>query len=204
MTDFSADIKRVVNNWWVFLIAGILLLAAGSWVVSQPETAYAALTMIFVLTFIVHGVLEIFYAVTNRKVIGGGGGMLVFGIFEFLLGVLLWLSPSISILVLSYYVGVWLLLKGLTLILASLDLDDLGYSYAPWFVVGGVLTIVFAMFVILHPAFGAATVVAWTAISMFVAGIAYVCLAFVLRKAKSDVGNLEQRFEDHEKASSIE
>ncbi len=97
----------------------ILMIIAGIWIVSNPDTGLAALTMIMAVYFIVDGITEIAYSFSLMP-IGGGAFMLLSGIVGLLLGGLIFFHwPESSNYALGIYLGIKLIIDGAMLSLTA-------------------------------------------------------------------------------------
>lgn len=67
MASFVQELKRDVKNWWLFTIIGILLLIAGFYTISNPLATYLGLSVFFGGLIFANGVMELFFALGNRK-----------------------------------------------------------------------------------------------------------------------------------------
>ncbi|UXE67179.1 MAG: DUF308 domain-containing protein [Chryseotalea sp. WA131a] len=59
--------KSAINYWYLSLILGILFIISGILVLRTPLESFLALSIIFSVTFFVHGFFEIVYSIANRK-----------------------------------------------------------------------------------------------------------------------------------------
>ncbi len=100
-------------------LLGILMLLAGVWLVSNPDPGMEILTIILAAYFMADGVLTILYSFSLRP-IGGGWYLLFSGIISIALGVLIFAKwPQSGNVVLGIYIGVKLVLEGLTQVLTG-------------------------------------------------------------------------------------
>ncbi|MCZ7614958.1 MAG: DUF308 domain-containing protein [Ignavibacteriaceae bacterium] len=103
-TSFLKIINNSVKHWYLHLISGLLFIATGIYTFASPLESYLALSVIFSITFLVSGIGEIVFSISNRNEIDSWGWNLVFGIFTLLVGVLLIVKPEISVAMLPLYV----------------------------------------------------------------------------------------------------
>ncbi len=204
-TDIVAtEIKRTINHWWIFLLIGGLLVAAGVWEFFQTSMTLADLRWLFVFLFIVSGILEIFFAFSNRRVVPSWGGFLGFAIIEVILGLILLAESSETAHIFAVYVGVWLLLRGVVFFLAAADAESLGFSSDwMWFVFAGLVTIGLGLSVFLDTQIGVWTVVRWTATAMICSGLFSLLLAYKLRKVRSNVKGVIREVKESKEHSGI-
>lgn len=67
MKTIFDELKQEVKNWWVSLILGILYVAVALGLMFFPFNGYAALSILFSISMLVSGLLEIAFAVSNRS-----------------------------------------------------------------------------------------------------------------------------------------
>ncbi|PSB12938.1 hypothetical protein C7B61_01760 [filamentous cyanobacterium CCP1] len=113
--------SRPVRGFWLNLIVGILYVIAGLYILFNVGAAIVALTFAFGVLFLVEGIYTIIMAFTNRT--GNGMSWLVAlnGIVTLILGILVlnqW--PFSAIWLIGLYVGISLLMSGISLLSAAL------------------------------------------------------------------------------------
>jgi len=189
MASLVQELKRDVKNWWFFTVIGILLLIAGFYTISNPLTSYIGLSVFFGAIIFVNGVMEFSFAIGNRKNEHNWGWTLAAGIIDILLGFILLLYPGLSMGVLPFVVGFYILLLGASLISYALQLNRLAVKGWGWVMAGGVLTLLFALSIIFNPVIGIATIIGWTAFAFIVAGIVNIIFSVQLKKIKNHISS---------------
>ena len=97
----------------------ILMIIAGIWIIANPDTGLAVLTMVMAVYFIVDGITEIAYSFSLMP-IGGGAYMLLSGIAGLILGGLIFFHwPESSNYALGIYLGIKLIIDGAMLSLTA-------------------------------------------------------------------------------------
>lgn len=191
--------KSAVKNWWISLLIGLLSVGLGIWCLFAPGSTLIALTVLFVINFLVGGVFEIIFAISNRKM-QGWGFTLAGGIIDLLFGIFLFILPPFATTVtLILFVGFWILFRSIWAIGVSVDLQRLGVKGWGWLLALAILGILFAVLFILNPAFGAGYIVAFAAMSFVFYGAFRIYLAFKLKSFRKDVKKVEdfiERIED--------
>jgi uncharacterized membrane protein HdeD (DUF308 family) len=167
-----------VRYWWIFLLRALLFLIAGFLTVRYPIESYVALSIFFGVTMLLTGIIELVYAISHRKEKGWG-----WRLFAAIVDLILWRNPRDESRAHYGYItilrGLWFLFRGITLISFSGIVRDTGNT--AWMIVGGILLIIVAALIMIHPAIGALTIITWTAIGFFAAGIFNIILAFQLK-----------------------
>ena len=106
------------------------------------------------LGFILGGILDIIFAVSNRDYVYGWGWTLAAGILELLLGIMLFTLPTASItVILVYFVGFWILFRSIWSIGESTQLRMMGVKGWGWALALSILCTVLAFLYLLSPTF---------------------------------------------------
>lgn len=176
------NIKNAVKHWYLSLIVGILFLLFGFWILKTPMESYITLALLFGVIFLVNGIFEIIFSVSNRKEIHNWGWILAGGIIDLLFGIILISNLGLSMAVLPLYVGFMLLFRSVASIGYSFDLKNFGVKDWYWLLLLGIFGLIFSFMMIFNPVFGGMTLVVWTALAFITYGIFRVILAFKLRK----------------------
>ena len=58
---FFKAVRKTINNWYLPLLSGVILIAVGVWTFLNPADSYAALALIFSISFVVIGLFEVFF-----------------------------------------------------------------------------------------------------------------------------------------------
>lgn len=184
LTDLA---KRSLRYWWVSILTGILAIALGVLFVAVPESALLSLAMLFAIGFIINGIFELTFALVNRRELAGWGWNLVAAIVDLLLGILLLCIPGVTIFILIYFVGFWILFRSIWAIGVSIELQTFGVRGWGWILAFAILGVLFSAVFILSPAFGGSFIVAFAAISFMMYGIFRIALGLRLRSIKKEV-----------------
>lgn len=175
-------IKSAVKHWYLHLIIGIVLILTGIWTFSRPLQSYFALTLIFSISFLVSGVMEMIFAISNRKIMENWGWTLSLGILTTIVGVLLISNPAISAVTLPLYIGFMLLFHSIWAIASAIDIKNYGITQWGILLFIGILGAIFSFFVIWKPQFGGMTIVIWTGLALVSTGVFNFYLSIKMRK----------------------
>lgn len=124
VSSFFKSVSKAIKHWYLPLIVGIIFIALGILVLFTPMESYLALAFIFSISFLVSGISEIIFAISNRKQMEGWGWNLSIGILTVLLGIVLINNPAISIVTLPFVVGFVVLFRSIMAISTSLDMRN--------------------------------------------------------------------------------
>jgi len=178
---FNTDISNTFKNWWVILLAGILFLSAGIFVLINPLDGYVGLSIFFTISFLISGLSGLLFAFSNNHHLKGWIWYLISAIIDLIIGIVLYIHPLLSLETLPIFVGFVLLIRGSMGIKASLDLKHINISQWIWLLVLGILTILFSIFLLLDPFDGALTIVIWTGLGLITAGIGFIIFSFQIK-----------------------
>ena len=184
MTTFLQTITRSVKHWYVPLIIGIILIAAGIYVFMVPLETYLTLSVLFSISFIIIGLLDIFFSIRNRKILHGWGWYLVGGLFSLAAGIILSIYPGISIVILPFVVGFTLLFLSFLLMGYSFEMKTLGILNWGNAAILSVFGVIFSFMLIVSPLISGFSLVTITGISLIFIGASSIALSFDLRKVK--------------------
>ena len=124
-TLYAAWNLRRYERWWVFLLEGLLGIAAGVIAfVSPGATALAFLSIIATWAILV-GILQIVAAIRLRQVIENEWSMGLSGLASVIFGVLLIVWPRSGLLTISWIIGFYAIAFGIMLLVLGSRLRGL-------------------------------------------------------------------------------
>jgi uncharacterized membrane protein HdeD (DUF308 family) len=177
-------LRELAENWWLLLLRGIAAIAFGVLAFTWPGLTLLTLILMWGIYAIADGVLALWAAIAGRGgEIAPRWWLAVVGIAGILAGLLTFVWPDMTALVLLMFIAGWAIVIGVLQIWGAIRLrkeipDEwlLGLS--------GVLSVAFGVLMFAQPGAGALAVVwliGWFAI---LAGCVYIALAFQLKKYK--------------------
>lgn len=174
--------QHSVEQWWLNLTAGIIFIIIGGIVVLYPSTSYAKFTTIFIAGFGVVGLLETFYALSNRNQLQHWGWTLMSGIVDLAITFLLLTTPEIGVIGLPTYIGFVLLFRSIIGIGFSTYLKQ--FEVRNWAIVLAlsILGIFFSLLMIWETRIGVLSFTINTTIALLTVGFAQIGIAYELRR----------------------
>jgi uncharacterized membrane protein HdeD (DUF308 family) len=179
-----------IKHWYLPLLIGLVLLLLGVYVFITPLASYLALSLIFSISFLVSGILEIAFSIANRKELNSWGWYLAGGILYTLFGLILVSRPEISIATLPFVVGFFLLFKSANALAWAFDLKNMGVPGWGNIAIVAVLCLIFSFILLWNPIFAGISLVVWTGLAFVFAGFASILLSIQLKKAKNSSGKI--------------
>lgn len=189
--DLLDSVKQTVKYWWVSLLIGALAIILGIWCIAAPGTTIAVLSALFVATFLVSGLFEIFYAISNRDHLNGWGWSLVSGIVSVIFAILLIALPFESIFVFIFFIGFWIMFQSFWGIGVSIDLQKSGVKGWGWILALAILGILLATLLIINPAFATGFIVAIFSITLICYGILRIYYAMKLKNIYNKIDDMK-------------
>ncbi len=180
-TSFENAVKSAVKNWWMSLIAGILLLIIGLWMMFFPLSSYMALSIVFSACMFVSGLFEILLATGNYKNLDGWGWYLAAGIIDFILGFFLLCYPGITMAIIPFIVAFWLMFRGFSTIGFAIDMHRWAVRNWGWYLTFGILAVLCSLWIMFQPLAGGFIALFMVSFTLVIVGISRIMLSFDLR-----------------------
>lgn len=163
------QLAKAVKNWWINLIIGVVFIAAGVETLQTPEASYYSLYQLFATILLGAGAAQVYYSISNRKLLVGWGWYLSNGTFDLIVGLVLISRTIISAELLPYFVGLWLIFKGINGISFSIDIKEYGVKVWWWMLSIFIIIGILGLLIIVNPVAGIASIVlltSWAFISL--------------------------------------
>ena len=181
----AAGFPNLAKKIWIFaIIRGVLAIIFGLIALFSPIATALALAIVIGVYAIVNGVLDIIEAIRHR----GSSSMvlrIVLGVVSILFGMLVLVWPGISLAILVIMVGIWAIIIGILQIVSSVRHRAIPNSGWVWGIIGGALSILFGILVLIWPGTGLVTIIWIIGIWAIVWGVTLIVLGVQLRKAAS-------------------
>jgi uncharacterized membrane protein HdeD (DUF308 family) len=158
-------------------VAGIIF---GIVALVLPVATIAALVLLFGAYALVDGIFNIVAAVTGRTGERPWWTLLLAGLVGIGAGLATFFLPGLTALTLLYVIAAWAIVIGVLEIAAAVRLRRV-ITNEWWLGLGGALSIVFGVLIMLAPGAGALVMVLWIGAFAVVYGIALVVLGLRLR-----------------------
>lgn len=191
----DSSYQHSVKQWWLYLTAGIIFIFIAAVVLFYPATTTESLTFLFIASFGVVGLLEIFYAFNNRKQLQSWGWTLMSGLIDLTITFLLLTTPEIRFIGISLYIGFVMLFRSIFGIGFSTYMQH--YKVRNWGIVLvlSIIGIVFSVLMIWETRLGVLNITNNTTIALLSVGFAQIGMAYELRRHENlfdhQFGNIE-------------
>jgi len=179
------DISRY---WWVLLIRGICAIIFGVIAFAWPGITLLALVILYGVYALVDGATAFVLGLMGRS---EGGipwwAMLLVGLLGIAAGIVTFVYPGITVLVLLLIIAFWAITRGIFEIIAAIRLRRV-IDHEWLMVVAGILSLAFGIVLLMRPAVGMVAMV-WIIGSFAIAfGIVAVALSLRLHELRRKLG----------------
>ncbi len=192
--DMTAGFDRYGNfsrSWWLAMLTGIVLFIIGLLVFGYPGQSYIAMSLVFGIVILVSGIVQLVMAASERN-LPARGWVITGGIIEAIIGLILTFYPAVSAATLPYFLGFWLIFRGINLLSLTTGMRANNIPGMGWTIFLAVLLFVCAVFILLNPiVYGIGAVVIWVGVSFIVAGVSLFIFSFQLRNIRNRVSRRE-------------
>jgi uncharacterized membrane protein HdeD (DUF308 family) len=167
------------RNWWALALRGVAAVILGILALVWPRLTLLALVILFGAFMLVNGVLTLAGALAWRKWNPRWWAAALAGVAGIIVGVLTFVWPGMTGLVLLYLVAAWAIITGLLEIVAAIELRRV--IEGEWLMVlSGILSVVLGVLLVAFPGAGALGLAWLIGIYAFFFGLLLIALAFRL------------------------
>lgn len=176
----SAMVQALAKNWWLLLLRGIAAIIFGLLAFAWPGLTLVTLILLYGAYALVDGVLAIVAAITGG-VPGSRWWLAMVGLLGIAAGLVTFLTPGLTALVLLFFIAGWAIVTGVFEIIGAIKLrKEIDNEWL--LILGGIISVLFGLGMMLAPGAGALALVWVIGAYSVVMGVIFVALAFRLRK----------------------
>lgn len=170
----------LARNWWALALRGLFAVLFGLLAFVWPGVTLAALVILFGAYSLVDGIFALIAAVRAAEAHERWWLFVLEGLAGIAAGLLTFVWPGITALVLLYLIAWWAVITGVLEIAAAIRLrKEISGEWA--LVLGGVASVIFGFLLLFRPGVGALAVVWLIGIYALLFGALLLMLAFRLR-----------------------
>ena len=189
--NLTSKAARVIQHWWLMLIAGLLCIVMGILVFVFPMESYLTLSILFGVLMLLVGAAQLIIASTSGNYLAMRGYLIVGGVLDIILGIFLCVYVGASLIVLPVMMGLWLMYHSFMLIAFGGDLEVFDLNGSGLVIVGGVLLLLLSVLVLVNPlSAGVATVVIFAGIGLLLLGLLLVLISMKMKNVHLEIGGL--------------
>jgi len=173
--------KRLARNWWTLALRGILAIIFGLAALLWPGITLTALVFFFAAFALGGGILLAIAGFKDHLTNIHGWLLVIEGAIGVAVGVMAFIWPAITALVILYLIAAWAIITGIFEIIAASSLRQ--EIENEWLLIAaGIASLVFGILLIIWPVAGALAILWIIAAYAIVFGVLMLLLALRLRK----------------------
>ena len=173
-----SEVPALGRNWWLFLVVGLVSLAAGVLAIVYPDITLLALGIFAGVGLLFFGAMDIAEAIAGdpeSRVLAA-----IVGILSVVAGLICLRRPGESLLAIVVVLGIYLVVAGIVRFIRSFSsLDDRAAQMGL-----GIIDVILGILILSLPELSLVTLAILFAISLLLRGAFLVFLAFKLRGAR--------------------
>jgi uncharacterized membrane protein HdeD (DUF308 family) len=170
-------VETATRHWWAFALRGVVAILFGVLAFARPGVTLTVLVLFWGAFALVDGVLALVAAFRTDH--DHRWGLLLEGVVGIGAGIVTFVWPGLTALVLLYIIAVWALLTGVLELVAALRLRKI-IQNEWWLALSGIASVLFGLVLLAAPGAGAVAVVWLIAAYAIVFGILNLALALRL------------------------
>jgi uncharacterized membrane protein HdeD (DUF308 family) len=175
----AEELHESTSSWWLFLLAGLIGIAAGVIVLAKPSDSLATLAVIAGIFALLDGGLDLIASLGRHN--ENRGLTAVLGVVSVVVGVLLIRHPIGGVLAVALLIGIWLIAGGVVRMVRAFDSDQ-----RAWSIVLALVEVAAGIVIVSSPPIGFATLALLTGISFIVYGAATFALGWLMHTLRRD------------------
>lgn len=188
--NITVKASRVIKHWWLYLLCGILCIAAGIAVFVFPMESYMTMGLLFGILMLLVGAVQLIVAASSGNYLTMRGYVVVGGVLDLILGIFLCVNPAVSMVMMPILLGIWMLYHSFIIMAFGGELETFNISGSGWTVAGGALLMLLSIFVLINPmSAGVATVVVLAGTALVVFGMMFCAVSFMLKDVHRHLDN---------------
>jgi uncharacterized membrane protein HdeD (DUF308 family) len=170
----------VRRNWWVLAVRGLLAIIFGLIVLFLPGLALLALVYLFAAYVLIDGIMAVVTAIQERGILNRWGWVLFEGVLGIIAGIIAFVYPGITALVLLYIVAAWAIITGIMEIVTAFVIREM-VSREWLLAVAGVVSVLFGIVLFIHPGAGLLSILWLVGVYSIIFGVIFIVRAVQLR-----------------------
>lgn len=178
-------LHALAKSWWLVLLRGIAAIVFGVLAFGWPGLTLITLVLLYGAFALVDGVLALIAAFTGHPKAVPTWWLVIIGLLGIAAGVIIFLWPGMTALLLIFFVGAWAVTHGIFEIIGAIRLrKEIDNEWT--LILAGAVSVLFGLIVLIAPGAGALGLIWAIAAYSIVFGVLLVGLSLRLRKHRHD------------------
>ncbi len=178
--------QAIQHHWWMLALRGLLAIIFGLIALFSPGIALLAFIYVFGAYVLIDGIIAVIVSMREHDSHDHWGWVLFEGILSIVAGIIAFVLPGITALVLLYIVAAWAIVTGMMEIFAAVSIGR--FVSREWtLLLAGILSLAFGLLLIIFPRAGLLSLLWLVGIYSIAFGVLFIIRAFQLRSWASSV-----------------
>ncbi len=188
--DENTLVGQLVSDiWWLVLLRGIVAVLLGISLFTNTAATLAVIIVFLGIYWLVDGIFTLLASFTGRKVYENWGWGIFSGVVSILAGLAILAHPVLTTLFSASFIAS---IAGIMIVLSGVSSIVIGFRFrktsGEWMmIIGGVLTSLLGLSLLMNPLFSALVFVYILATFALIGGIVMIALAFKIKKLKNEI-----------------
>ena len=176
------------KNWWLLTIKGVLLIIFALFAFFNPGASAATLAMWFALLIIIDGMASTITAIGSWKQREDKWLFLAEGLISLAFGLILFMTPGVTLLIVSLFIGFWFVFAGVSRIAKAIQLRK-EIEGEGWMILGGAISVLFGLLIFARPLLGIGYLMYIIGFFALLIGVLLIVVSLKIRKGKNWLKN---------------
>ncbi len=172
-------LQKISNNWWLFVLRGLIAITFGIVAIAKPEQTVVALVLVFGAFTLVDGIFTLVASFSSAPYFDKWWLLLLEGAMGIIVGSLAIFMPTITGVLLLYLIATWALFIGILEIAVAIEFRRV-IKGEGWLILGGLLSILLSVLLFIFPRAGEVSLIWLIGTYAIIFGISEVVFSFKL------------------------
>jgi uncharacterized membrane protein HdeD (DUF308 family) len=168
------------NYWWIILLRGSIAILFGIAVIALPGLALLVAAAFIAAYLLIDGIIAVAVAIQERNVASRWWILLIEGIIGIIVGILAFIWPGRTLLVVIYLIAIWAILTGIAE-LASAFMMGRSLAQEWMLAIGGIISIILGVLFFVDPINALYTILLIVGIYAIIFGVLLIIRAIRFR-----------------------
>lgn len=164
---------------WGHLLLGILFVVSALIAFANPASSLVAVVVVFAITAIVKGIIELSFR-RPLRLFGGyySKSLIAMGVLDIIFGIVLLFNLNVGLAVLPYFFAIWFIIDSVEELFLAKSYKAFGNGYYWFMLITNILCVVLGIMLLFNPVTSALSLAFLIGFYFMVTGITYIIAAF--------------------------
>ncbi len=173
------EMRDSTSTWWVFLLFGVVSIAAGVIILAKPGGSLTTLAVIAGIFVLVDGLFDLGVSLSRHT--ENRGLAAIMGVLSVVVGVLLIRHPIGGVLAVALLIGIWLIAVGVVRFVGAFERE-----HRAWNIIVALIEVAAGIVIVASPPIAFATLALLVGISFIASGVATCALGWTMHTLRHE------------------